>query len=98
MTTDEKTGHIKSRRKTKLIYHTLVLLVIGCLFSLIATLVQPINSTNLWLSDQLFGSESPSPNIVVIGIDNDTLETYGKWSEWPRSLHAQAITNLSEAD
>ncbi len=75
----------------------MVLLAIGCIFTIIATLVQPFNSTSLWLTDQLFTSESPSPNIVIVGIDNDTLETYGKWSEWPRSLHAQAIDNLSEA-
>jgi len=95
--TERNTGKTKSRRKTKSIYHTMVLLAIGCIFTIIATLVQPFNSTSLWLSDQLFESGSPSPNIVIVGIDNDTLETYGKWSEWPRSLHAQAIANLKEA-
>jgi len=49
------------------------------------------------LSDQLFTSESPSPNIVIAGIDDNTLETYGRWADWPRSLHAQAIDNLSQA-
>lgn len=90
-------GQTRSRRKTKRIYHTLVLLVVGCLFTLIATLVQPLTSTNLWLTDQLFTSESPSTNIVIIDIDDDTLQVYGKWSEWPRRLHAQAIENLTEA-
>ena len=60
-------------------------------------LVQPFYSINLWVSDQLFLSEPPSPNIVIAGIDDDTLETYGLWAEWPRSLHAQAIDNLSQA-
>jgi adenylate cyclase len=32
-----------------------------------------------------------------VGIDDNTLSTFGKWSEWPRRLHAQAINNLSEA-
>ncbi len=32
-----------------------------------------------------------------MGIDDATLETYAKWSEWRRSLHAQAINNLSTA-
>ena len=49
------------------------------------------------MSDQLFTSESPSPNIVIAGIDDNTLETYGRWADWPRSLHAQAIDNLSQA-
>jgi adenylate cyclase len=70
---------------------------VGCLFTLIAILVQPFYSVNLWLSDQLFTSQPPSPNIVIAGIDDNTLDTYGRWAEWPRSLHAQAIDNLSQA-
>ncbi|MGB6872896.1 MAG: adenylate/guanylate cyclase domain-containing protein [Dehalococcoidia bacterium] len=62
-----------------------------------ALLVQPFYSINLWVSDQLFISEPPSLNIVIAGIDDNTLETYGLWAEWPRSLHAQAIDNLSQA-
>lgn len=60
-------------------------------------LVQPLTSVKLWLSDQLFITEPPSPNIVVVGIDDITLQNYGKWSDWSRSLHAQAIDNLKEA-
>ena len=62
-----------------------------------ALLVQPFYSVNLWLSDQLFTSQPPSPNIVIAGIDDNTLDTYGRWADWPRSLHAQAIDNLSKA-
>jgi adenylate cyclase len=74
-----------------------VLVGVGCLFTLVALLVQPFYSIDLWVSDQLFLSEPPSPNIVIAGIDDNTLETYGLWAEWPRSLHAQAIDNLSQA-
>jgi adenylate cyclase len=63
----------------------------------VALLVQPFYSINLWVSDQLFTSQPPSPNIVIAGIDDATLATYGLWGEWPRSLHAQAIANLSQA-
>ena len=69
----------------------------GCLFILAALLVQPFYSINLWLSDQLFTSQPPSAVIVIAGIDDNTLDTYGRWAEWPRSLHAQAIDNLSQA-
>ena len=86
-----------SRRRRKRLYHILVLVGIGFLFTLLAGLVQPFYSINLWLSDQLFTPQSPSPNIVIAGIDDATLETYGRWSEWPRSLHTQAIDNLSQA-
>lgn len=67
------------------------------MFTLVALLVQPFYSINLWFSDQLFTSEPPSPNIVIAGIDDNTLEAYGRWADWPRSLHAQAIDNLSQA-
>jgi adenylate cyclase len=63
----------------------------------LAVVVQPFYSINLWLSDQLFAAEPPSPNIVIAGIDDSTLEAYGRWAEWPRRLHAQAIDNLSQA-
>ncbi len=86
-----------SRRQRKRLYHTLLLLGIGCFFTLIAVLIQPFHSIDLWLSDQLFASEPPSPNIVIAGIDDETLETYGRWADWPRSLHAQATDNLSQA-
>jgi adenylate cyclase len=63
----------------------------------VALLVQPFYSVNLWLSDQLFTSQLPSPNIVIAGVDDNTLDTYGRWADWPRSLHAQAIDNLNQA-
>ena len=69
----------------------------GGLLTLLALLVQPFYSINLWFSDQLFTAQSPSPNIVIAGIDDNTLETYGRWADWPRSLHAEAIDNLSQA-
>jgi adenylate cyclase len=89
--------HRRTRRQRKRLYNTLVIVGVGCLFILVALLVQPFYSINLWLSDQLFTSQAPSPNIVIAGIDDDTLETFGRWGDWPRSLHAQAIDNLSQA-
>ena len=70
---------------------------VGCLFILFLILVQPFYGINLWLSDQLFVSEPPSPNIVIVGIDDETLETHGRWANMPRGLHAKAINNLSKA-
>jgi adenylate cyclase len=86
-----------SRRQSRIRYHMLVLLGIGLIFVAIASFTQPFSSVQLWLSDQLFTEEPPSPNIVVVGIDDKTLEVYGKWSDWPRRLHARALDNLAEA-
>ena len=87
----------RSRQQAKRFYHTLILVVVGLLCTLLVALVQPFSSINRWLSDQLFTSEPPSPNIVVLGIDNETLGTYGRWADWPRHLHTQAIENLTAA-
>ena len=87
----------RSKRQSRRLLHIGIVVTVGCLFTLLAILVQPFTSINAWLSDQLFVPEAPSPNIVIVGIDDATLETYGRWSEWQRSLHAQAIDNLSQA-
>ncbi|MFC2004252.1 CHASE2 domain-containing protein [Chloroflexota bacterium] len=85
------------RLQKKRLYHTLLLAGIGSLFTLVVVLVQPFYNINLWLSDQFYSSEAPSSNIVIAGIDDSTFQAYGRWSEWPRSLHAEAINNLTNA-
>ena len=86
-----------NRKQSRLWRHTLVLAGVGIVFSIFFAFVQPFSFIQLWLSDQLFTVDEPSPNIVVVGIDDDTLHTYGKWSDWSRNLHAQAINNLAAA-
>ncbi len=86
-----------SRRQSRRLIQTGIVFIIGCLFTLITITVQPLTAINWRLSDQMFLPEAPSPNIVILAIDDATLNTYGKWSEWRRSLHAQAIGNLSKA-
>lgn len=85
------------RRRSRQLFHTGIVIAVGCLFTALAISFQPFTSISSWLSDQLFVPEAPSPNIVIVGIDNASLEAYGKWSEWQRSLHARAIDNLAEA-
>jgi adenylate cyclase len=85
------------QRLRRRLLHALVLLTAGGLFSLAIFFIQPFHTFNLWFADQFLDSEAPSTNIVVAGIDDASLKTYGKWSEWPRSLHAEAINNLTEA-
>ena len=75
----------------------LIALVIGVVFALITYFVQPFSSIQYRLSDMLFVPRDPSPNIVIAAIDDKTLAQYGRWGEWPRTLHAQAIENLADA-
>ncbi len=90
-------GRRMTRRQRRRLYHALVLIGVGCLFTLVALVIQPLHSINLWFSDRFFTSQPPSRNIVIAGIDDRTLDAYGRWAEWPRSLHARAIDNLSQA-
>ncbi len=87
-----------TRRQIKRRYHTLALLGLGGILALFFTLVQPFYTANQWITDQLFLTQDPSPNIVIVGIDDATLNRYGqRLTEWSRSRHAQAIDNLSQA-
>jgi len=72
----------------------------GALLSLILGLIQPfytVNLITLSFNDLFYTSGTASPNIVIAGIDDETMAAYGKFSEWPRRLHAQAIENLKKA-
>ncbi len=85
-----------TRRDRRRRNHVLIALAVGIAFTLIAVFVQPFTSIVFWASDQLFLPTTPNPNITIVEIDDATLSGL-KWSEWPRSLHAQAIDNLSQA-
>ena len=74
-----------SRRQSRHLIQTGTIFAVGCIFTLIAAVVQPLTAINWRLSDQMFLPEPASPNIVILAIDDDTLKTYGKWSEWRRS-------------
>ena len=86
-----------TRKQRRLRYHSLILLGVGAFFGLIFAFVQPFSSFNWQLKDSLFTSTAPSPNIVIVAIDDETLDTYGRLGDWSRSLHAQAIDNLDAA-
>jgi len=86
-----------SPRNKRRLSHAGVIIAAGLVFICIIALIQPFYTFNLWFSDQFSSSGTSSPNIVIAGIDDSTLAQYGKWSEWPRSLNAQAVNNLEAA-
>lgn len=87
----------QGRRERRRRRSVLIVLTVGLVYTLLVTFVQPFVSIQWWVSDQLYLPTSASPNIVIVAVDDETLARYGKWSDWPRSLHAQAIENLNEA-
>ena len=80
----------------KNLVQSIIILAIGLLYVLFLVLINPLSTIHYRLSDQLVTPENPSPNIVVAGIDDETLNTYGVWADWPRSLHTRAIDNLKK--
>jgi adenylate cyclase len=86
-----------TRKRRRQFRHVLIACGIGLVFALITYFVQPFSSIQYRLSDMLFVTRDPSPNIVIAAIDDETLAQYGRWAEWPRTLHAQAIENLANA-
>jgi adenylate cyclase len=87
----------RSRREARRRVATLLILAVALAFSLFVWAVKPFQSWEWALSDRLFQKQDGSPNIVVVGIDDETLQAFGRLSDWPRSLHSTAINHLREA-
>ena len=86
-----------SRRQRRMLMHAATVFGIGSVLALIFALLQPFAGINWRLTDQLFVPTQVSPNIVLVSIDDESLAKYGRWADWPRSLHAEAIRNLGKA-
>ena len=84
----------KQRRQRK---HIAIALGVGAILVLLVYFVQPFATINRWFTDQLFLDTTPSADIVIVAVDDKSLQEYGGWP-WPdRSLHASAVNNLKAA-
>ena len=59
--------------------------------------LQRQSSDFLFQAANLYQGTGPEEKIVVVGIDDKSLEQLGHFSLWPRSHHAQLIDKLAEA-
>lgn len=50
----------------------------------------------LRLADALYGGKQPLDNIVIVGIDDKSLQELGRWP-WPRERFVPLVENLDEA-
>ena len=87
----------RSKRERRLRTASVLAILAGSLFIVWILLSDPMGSVQLVLADALFSEDEGSPNIVIVSIDDEALGTHGRIQEWPRSLHADAIRNLSQA-
>lgn len=68
-----------------------------CLLILTIQAVGFLDSTDSRLQDFHYQSGGlVSPEIYVIGIDEETMMEYGSWQNWSRSKTAELITVLNE--
>ena len=75
---------------------TLIGLSAGLLVSLLyffGFLAQPAAQTR----DALLVPYPVSDIVTIVTVDDDSLAQYGRWDQWPRSLHAQLVEALHEA-
>jgi adenylate cyclase len=84
----------KQRRQRK---HIAIALGVGAILVLLVYFVQPFATINRWFTDQLFLDTTPSADIVIVAVDDKSLQEYGGWPWRDRSLHASAVNNLKEA-
>ncbi len=52
---------------------------------------------NRQMRDILYQPYTPSGVVTIVEIDDETLARYGRWGDWPRSLHAELIEQLDAA-
>ncbi|MBL9187003.1 MAG: adenylate/guanylate cyclase domain-containing protein [Opitutaceae bacterium] len=41
--------------------------------------------------------EPPDPRVAVIGVDDDSLQRFGRWQDWPRRNHGLLLRSLAAA-
>jgi len=87
----------KTRKQRRQRNQILIALGVGAILVLLVYFVQPFATINRWATDQLFLDTTPSPNIVIVAIDDKSLQEYGGWPWADRSLQANAVNNLKAA-
>jgi len=81
-----------TRRVRENLLIILVIALIVSMFDLIGT----AHLTDARFSDLLFLERQPSQQVVIVAIDDASIQAIGQWP-WPRKTHAQMIRLLSQA-
>jgi adenylate cyclase len=87
----------RSKREQRRRRGSLLAIGAGLLFAAWALTLGPLHFLQNTIADALFVEGQGSDNVVIVAIDDDTLDQYGRLREWSRSLHATTIQRLDEA-
>lgn len=76
-------------------------IIVNCaiitIFYIIANSIPATQVINNLFTDFLQGYIKPRPEIVVVGIDDKSLQKLGAWP-WPRDIFARAVNKINESD
>ena len=76
--------------------HSEIFLLTLVIFSLVLSFCHPFYALSSWVTDEIYNRPSvTNPNIVIIGIDEQTLEEYGNFNLWSREKSAELINLLN---
>jgi adenylate cyclase len=89
-----------SKRRKRFINGLATAIIVGLAFCLVFHF-NLLHGIHLQSSDFLYRADSnqraePDNKIVIVAIDDKSLEQLGRLSSWPRSYHAQLINTLAE--
>jgi adenylate cyclase len=89
-------------KKQKLIKKLTAAVLITVVTTILATALASLNPLNKWqlkLTNHLYNRNAPSDEIVIVAIDEGSLDEdsgLGKWQDWDRSYYGEAIENLNK--
>jgi adenylate cyclase len=89
------TNSLKDKLKPFLIPE-LGFIPLGILLGFGLSLTSPLLSANQIITDQLQGSIQARSDVVIVGLDDKSLQEIGAWP-WNRDVFATALTNLEKA-
>ena len=75
-------------------------LVVSLSIALILTFLLFVGFLNTWeskVSDAFYHPSSTLDEIVIVAIDDKSLQELGRWSDWTRDYFAQVINNLNQS-
>lgn len=84
-------------RERRLRTASLLAVISGLLLAGWVLLADPFSSVQNLAVDAQFRAQNVTPNVVLVGIDDAALGAHGRLQDWPRTLHATAVRNLSKA-
>lgn len=86
-----------SARERRMRTASAIAFLAGLVFAVWFLLLDPLASVQLLAADAQARTQDGSPNVVIIGIDEESLARHGRIQDRDRSTHAQVIDNLSAA-